>query len=180
VVGISVCAALAGARGFQAVADWAKDLSREMLRRFGSFRPDAPSEPTIRRVLQHLDAEALDAKIGQWLLQQCDLEGQALSIDGKSLRRAHDRGKPAPHLLSAILHQEGLVVAQREVGEKTNEIPELPKLLEPLSIEGQVVTVDAMHTQQDTARYIVEQKKADYLFIVKDNQPTLGRKSPPC
>jgi len=71
------------------------------------------------------------------------------------------------------LHQEGLVVAQRAVGEKTNEISEVPRLLAPLPLEGAVVTLDAMHTQAATARYLVEEKKADYLFTVKDNQPTL-------
>ena len=70
VVAIAVCAALSGARGFQAVADWAKDLSRETLQRLGSHRWTAPSEPTIRRVLRKLDADRLDAHIGQWLLQQ--------------------------------------------------------------------------------------------------------------
>jgi len=96
-----------------------------------------------------------------------------VSVDGKTLRRAHDANQKPPHLLSAILHQEGIVVAQREVGEKTNEIPELPRLLEPLPLAGTVVTVDALHTQEATARYLVEEKKADYLFTVKDNQPTL-------
>jgi Druantia protein DruA/DDE_Tnp_1-associated/Transposase DDE domain len=173
VVAIAVGAALSGARSFNAVAEWGKDLSRDTLRRLGSKRWTAPSEPTIRRVLQKLDAEALDVHIGQWLLQHCDLRGQAVSVDGKTLRRAHDSGQPAPHLLSALLHQEGVVVAQRAVGEKTNEIPELPRLLGPLPLAGAVVTADALHTQQDTARYVVEEKKADYLFTVKDNQPTL-------
>lgn len=173
VVAIAVCAALAGARGFNAVAEWAKDLSRDTLRRLGSRRWTPPSEPTIRRVLQKLDAERLDAEIGRWLLQQSGLKGQALSVDGKTLRGAHDAGQAAPHLLSAILHQEGLVVAQRAVGEKTNEIPEVPRLLAPLPLKGTVVTLDAMHTQQATARHLVEEKKADYLFTVKDNQLTL-------
>ena len=60
-----------------------------------------------------------------------------------------------------------------EVGEKTNEIPEIKRLLEPMNIAGRVVTADAMHTQRETARYIVEEKKAHYLFTVKDNQKTL-------
>ena len=94
-------------------------------------------------------------------------------MDGKALRRAHDSGEAATHLLSAILHQEGVVVAQREVGAKTNEIPELPRLLEPLPIAGAVVTADAIHTQRETARYLVESKKADYVFTVQENQPTL-------
>ena len=173
VVAIAVCAALAGARGFSAVAEWAKDLSHDTLRRLGSERWTPPSEPTIRRVLQKLDAERLDEAIGQWLLRQSGVKGQALSVDGKTLRGAHDARQSPPHLLSAILHQEGLVVAQRAVGEKTNEIPEVPRLLAPLPLEGAVVTLDALHTQQATARYIVEKKKADYLFIAKDNQPTL-------
>lgn len=65
------------------------------------------------------------------------------------------------------------MVAQMAVDEKTNEIPTLPQLLDPLPIAGAVVTADALHTQVETARYLVEDKKADYLFTVKDNQPTL-------
>ena len=173
VVAISVCAALSGARSFKAIAEWAKDLSRDTLRRLGSQRWRPPSEPTVRRVLQKLDADRLDVEIGRWLLPHCRVAGQGLSVDGKTLRGAHDAGQTAPHLLSAILHQEGVVVAQRAVGEKTNEIPELPHLLAPLPIEGAVVTADALHAQKETARYVVEVKKADYLFTVKDNQPTL-------
>ena len=173
VTAISVCAALAGARSFKAIAEWAKDLTRDTLRRLGSPRWRPPSEPTIRRVLQKLDADRLDVEIGRWLIPHCRVAGQGLSVDGKTLRGAHDAGQTAPHLLSAILHQEGLVLAQCAVGEKTNEIPELPHLLAPLSIEGAVVTADAMHAQEETARYVVEEKKADYLFTVKDNQPTL-------
>ena len=173
VVAISVCAALSGARGFRAIADWAKDLRRETLRRRGSRRWTPPSEPTIRRLLQKLDAERLDAEIGRWLLAQCELQGPSLSVDGKTLRGAHDAGQTAPYLLSAIWHQEGLGVAQRAVGEKTNEIPEVPRLLAPLPLQGAVVTLDALHTPATTARYLVEEKKADYLFTVKDNQPTL-------
>jgi len=124
-------------------------------------------------VLQKLDANRLDAEIGPWLLQHGQVAGAGLSVDGKTLRRAHDAGQAPPHLLSAVLHQEGIVVAQRGVGEKTNEIPELRRLLAPLSIEGAIVTADALHAQTETARYIVEEKKADYLFTVKDNQSTL-------
>lgn len=65
------------------------------------------------------------------------------------------------------------MLGQIAVEEKTNEIPKLAELLAPLPLEGAVVTADALHTQQETARYLVEDKKADYLFIVKDNQSTL-------
>lgn len=173
VTAIAILAALSGARSFQAIAEWAQGLSREALRKLGSKRWKPPSEPTIRRVMQRLNADDVDAKTGDWIAQQRPLAGQGIAIDGKTLRGAHDAGQRAPHLLSAILHVEGVVIAQLQVEEKTNEIPKLPELLAPLPIEGALITVDALHTQTESARYIVEEKKADYLFIVKDNQPTL-------
>lgn len=65
------------------------------------------------------------------------------------------------------------VIAQKEVSDKTNEIPELKNLLNPLPIKGALVTADAMHTQVDSATFIVREKEADFMFTVKDNQPTL-------
>jgi Domain of unknown function (DUF4338)/DDE_Tnp_1-associated/Transposase DDE domain len=173
VTAIAILAALSGARSFQAIADWASDLNRETLRKLGSKRWKPPSEPTIRRVMQGLNADAVDAKTGAWVARLCPLAGKDIALDGKTLRGAHDAGQRAPHLLSAILHEEKLVIAQLQVEEKTNEIPKLPELLAPLPIEGALITADAIHTQTESARYIVEEKKADYLFIVKDNQPTL-------
>jgi len=175
VVAIAVCAALSGARSFCAIAEWAQGLSREALRQLGSPRRNPPSEPTIRRVLQGLDADRVDAQIGCWLAAHHLFPGRAVAVDGKTVRRGHERGRPAPHLLSAILHQEAVVVGQVAVEDKTNEIPKIPELLDPLPLEGAVVTADALHTQQQTARYLVEEKKADYLFTVKDNQPTLHK-----
>jgi len=173
IVAIALCAALSGARSFCAIAEWAQALSREGLRTLGSKRKTPPSEPTIRRVLQRLDADRLDAHIGQWLAAQNPLAGRGLAVDGKTVRGGHDTHRCAPHLLSAILHQEGIVLGQVAVEEQTNEIPKLPELLDPLPLKGAVVTADALHTQQNTARYVVETKQADYLFIVKDNQATL-------
>lgn len=173
IVALATCACLAGARSFEAIAQWAAECSREALNRLGCRRPAPPSEPTFRRVLQRLDAGTLDRQIGHWLARQQPLAGQGLAIDGKTLRGAHDGEKPAPHLLSALLHQEGLVLAQQPVGEKTNEIPCLQPLLDDVNIAGAVVTADALHTQTETARYLVEEKQADYLFTVKGNQSTL-------
>jgi hypothetical protein len=173
ITAIAILAALSGARSFQAIGEWAQGLSREALRKLGSKRWKPPSEPTIRRVVQRLNADEVDAKTGAWVANQHPLSGQSVAIDGKTLRGAHDAGQRAPHLLSAILHEEGVVIAQLRVEEKTNAIPKLPELLAPLPLEGALITADAMHTQTESARYIVEQKKADYFFIVKENQPTL-------
>ena len=172
ILGLAVCAVLAGARSFTAIAEWAADADQATLDGLGVTGP-VPCESTFRRVLQRLNANALDAQIGQWVARQYPLAGQAIAVDGKSLRGAHDAGQAVPHLLSAILHQEAVVLGQLEVEEKTNEIPKLRQLLDPLPLQGAVVTADALHTQTETARYLVENKGADYLFIVKDNQPTL-------
>jgi hypothetical protein len=173
VLAIAVCATLAGARSFIAIAEWAAEQSREALLKLGSTRGKPPSERTVRRVLHGIDAEEVDRRTGAWVAQQVQLQGRAISIDGKTLRGSRDGEKPAVHLLSAIVHGSGTVVAQVAVGEKTNEIPRLQPLLAELDIKGGVVTADALHTQRDTARYLVEDKEAHYVFTVKDNQPTL-------
>ena len=175
IVAIAVCAVLSGARSFQAIADWAQTLGRDTLRQLGSKHRSPPSEPTIRRTLQKLDAAEVDTKVGQWLAGLCQEDGRAIAIDGKTLRGAHDFGEKPPHLLSAVLHQEGVVLGQIEVGKKENEIKTLPALLEAIPLQGAVVTLDAIHTQRQTASILVEEKKADYVFIVKDNQPTLRK-----
>jgi predicted transposase YbfD/YdcC len=72
-----------------------------------------------------------------------------------------------------VIHKEGVVFAQEEVHEKTNEIKHVKPLFEHINIEGSVVTADALHTQKEIANYLVEEKKADFLFTVKDNQATL-------
>lgn len=173
VVAIAVCAALSGARSFVAIGEWAAGLPPEILKRLGAKRPEPPSEPTIRRILQQIDAAALDQQIGAWLLRQTPLRGKAVAVDGKVLRNARRLGQRPVQLLSAILHQEGIVIAQQAIADKSNEIPALPEVLQPLDLAGAIVTADALHTQKNTARFLVEEKQADYLFIVKDNQPTL-------
>jgi predicted transposase YbfD/YdcC len=101
----------------------------------------------------------------------------ALSVDGKAARGARQADGRAVHLLSAMIHGTRFVVAQRDVAHKTNEIPEVRKLLEPLDLRGWAVTLDAMHCQKQTARFLVEDKQAAYVFTAaKDNQPGLAAK----
>ncbi len=179
VLSIAVCAVLCGCRGYRAIGDWSQSLTREELIRFGSSRDRAPSEPTIRRLLQRIDADEFDREIGQWLLEQKlvdgkgNLKGSGIAIDGKTMRGSHKGTQKAIHLLSAVIHKEGIVFAQDQVDEKTNEIKHVKPLFENVNIEGAIVTADALHTQKELANYLVEEKKADYLFTVKDNQPTL-------
>jgi hypothetical protein len=173
VLAIAACAVLSGARSLCAIAEWALPLSAEQLRRFGNQRHTAPSERTFRRVLGALDAAAFDRIVGQWAAEHCESVGRAFAIDGKTLCGSADGDAKAVHLLAALLHHEAVVTAQMAVPDKTNEIPCAKELLAPLDLAGAVVTADALHTQRETARYLVEDKGADYLFSVKENQPTL-------
>jgi hypothetical protein len=96
-----------------------------------------------------------------------------VAFDGKVLKGARYEDGSQVHLLSAIIQQEGITIAQKQIESKSNEIPSARPLLEPLDLKGKVVTGDALHTQTDLARFIVEKKQADYFFTVKDNQPTI-------
>lgn len=140
----------------------------------------------MRRVLQHIDGDALDEAIGSWLTARADDSapcGQdehspsrpvraAVAVDGKSVRGAVRADGRRVHLLSA-LRGDGVVLAQREVDAKSNEITAFRPLLDPLDLTGAVVTFDALLTQTDHARFLVEEKDAHYIAVLKGNHPTL-------
>jgi hypothetical protein len=177
ILAVAVCAVLSGARNFVAIGEWAQELSQKQLQRLGcryhedkrKFIP--PSEPTIRRMLQSIDADALDKKINSWIASQA--KGDAISVDGKTLKGARGPDGKRLHLMASLLHKQGVVLSQQEVDGKTNEIKAFRPTLDPVDLEGKVVTADAMHAQKDHASYLVEERKADYLFTVKANQKTL-------
>lgn len=177
ILAVGICACLSGMRSFAAISQWGKELSQKLLERLGcrwdwnKAEYTAPSEPTLRRTIQSVDADEVDRRVGGWLAEQTS--GNALAFDGKTLRGSgKGDGKPV-HLLSALLHEERIVVAQRAMSDKSNEITAMKPLLDPLDLNGKIVTADAMHTQVEHARYLKEDKNADYLFTVKANQPGL-------
>ncbi|MFJ2719794.1 ISAs1 family transposase [Streptomyces sp. NPDC087437] len=188
VLALAACAVLAGAKSLIAIAEWVADASPHLLVRLGGVcrEPDtgpiAPAEATVRRVLQRVDGDALDAAIGSWLADRdrsadrdrADTAAPALAVDGKTVRGAVRADGTQAHLLSAMSGR-GLVLAQHEVNAKTNEITVFQPLLAPLDLTGTVVTFDAMHTQTDHARFLVEDKSAHYIALVKGNHPTLHR-----
>ena len=171
VLALATMAALIGMRTYEAIAEWAKDVPKDLLRRLRCWCHQAPSEATFRRVLQSVDGGEVDMKVTAWLAQQDGRE--PVAMDGKTLRGSADGREKPCHLLSAITHGSGVVVAQEQVDEKTNEITAAQPLLEDVDLEGRTVTADAMHTQTGFARFLVEEKNADYVLIAKDNQPTL-------
>lgn len=176
---VAICAVLSGAKSYVAIGNWASLCAPEMLERLGcrrnpsTGRRQAPSEPTLRRCLQSINADIIDQALGQWLAQMSLCRKQAIAIDGKTLRGAKDGSGRQVHLLSAFLHRQGVVVAQKQVAAKSNEITAVPDLLEDIDIQGRVITADAMHTQKKTVS-LIKSKGAHFLGQVKDNQPTLS------
>jgi predicted transposase YbfD/YdcC len=184
VLAFAVAAVMAGADSVTAIGEWACDVPPEVLaalgaRRDGRGRLIPPSRSTFRRVLRKLDGEALAAAFGAWLRGQvlaglASAGGLMIALDGKTVRGARTRDGKAPHLLAAMITGARAVLAQKDIDVKTNEITQVKPLLDNIDIAGALVTADAMHVQKETARYLVEDKKADYLFTaVKDNQPGL-------
>lgn len=171
---LSVCAILSGANSFLAIWQYGELLSFDARKKLG-FRPfKMPTEPVIRYTLNAIDPMLFDEITSKWIQQNIGkLKGKALAVDGKTMRAARTPEGNAPHILSAIVHDDGFVLTQKEVPDKTNEIPELKNLLEPLPLKGVTVTLDALHTQTKTAKYITEEKHGDYVMTVKENQKNL-------
>ena len=96
-----------------------------------------------------------------------------IAVDGKVLRGSKVAGGKPVHLVSALLHHDLIVIGQQQVDRKSNEITAFKPLLESLDMVGKIVTADAMQTQVENARFVVEEKDADYIFPVKQNQGTL-------
>lgn len=170
---LSLCACISGVKSYDGIWDYAQSLCPDALRVLGFKRGKRPSESALRRFLQRLDPEEIDGKVGDWFLKNVDLSKAVIAIDGKTLRGSHNGVNKAIQLLGAVLHKEGIVIAQKKVMDKSNEIPMVKELLGPLEMEGAVVTLDALHTQKKTASYIVEKKKGDYVLVAKDNQKAL-------
>jgi predicted transposase YbfD/YdcC len=194
VLAVAVCAVLAGAKSFTAIGEWAADAAPSVLRALG-VRADpltgvvqAPDEATVRRLLTAIDADALDAAVGAWLVtlpsapavqppsdaSAVGVPRRAVGVDGKTLCGSGPAGAQV-HLLAAMDHVSRAVLAQVQVDGKSNEITAFRPLLHGIDLTGAVVTADAMHTQRDHADYLISVKNAAHICIVKRNQPGLYR-----
>jgi len=171
---VAITAVVCGARSFAAIGQWAGDADADLLAALGFGRGRGPSESAIRRAFGRLDAASLDTVLGAWMWTRTRVLDQrrVIAIDGKTIRGARARDSAAPHLVAAFDHGHGVVLGQLAVAAKSNEIPAVRTLLAGFDLAGVVVTVDAMHTQTDTAKHIVE-AGGDYVFTIKGNQPSL-------
>lgn len=177
---IATCAVLAGAQGYEAIADYAAYLTQPQRRalrcwkrRNGSY--DAPCATTFWDVFNKIDNDALDQIICTVLREYQGSLPTAIAVDGKTVRstRPDETHDNKLNLFAALSHEKAVVQNQVAIDDKSNEIPALPELLEPLDLDGVVVTADALNTQRESARHIVQDKGGNYLFTVKDNQKKL-------
>ena len=170
---VAASAVVAGARSYAAIGQWSANAPQHALARLGARAVGAlgvhvaPSAATIRRVI------ALACPGGLADLTGADPAGSdSVAVDGKAARGSRHGELPAAHLLAAMTG-DGRTVTQLRVPDKTNEITCFAALLEPYDLTGVTVTADALHTQRAHARFLVEEKKAHYLLVVKANQPGL-------
>lgn len=174
IVVIAICAIIAGADGWVAVETFGH-AKEKWLRTFLELPNGIPSHDTFGRVFGLLDPTEFEQAFSQWVAAAREtLKGQIIALDGKSLRRSYDQvlGKSAIHMVSAWATAQRLVLGQRKINAKSNEISALPELLKVLAIEGCIVTIDAMGCQTEIAETII-QHGADYVLAVKENQGKL-------
>lgn len=179
----AVCTTM-GACGYRAFENTCKKFTQRQLRALGC-KPDEqdgryypPSDSTFQRVLNRVDATAVASIVGSWLAGQEIGALAQLAVDGKVLRGSgrHD-GKPL-QLLSAVTHHLRLTLDQIALEEKSNEIPALKPLLKKIDLPpAGLVTADAMHCQQESARFLTQELGWDYLFGLKGNQSAILNKA---
>ena len=162
---LTFCAMLCGVQSFAGIDDWAKTLSEKEKKLFGFGKHGVPGGSILQKTFRLLDIKIIEKEFTLWFVSQEDLRQKWIALDGKTLRGSSHGDQKGIHLLSAFLHEAKLVVAQELVGSKTNEIPIAQKMiLELPDIEGAILTLDAIHTQEETARIIVREKKSGLRF----------------
>lgn len=164
---------LCRAEDFDEIEDLCNELP-DWLRQFLPFEHGIAPAQTLRRTLARLDPRRLEEAFAGWTASLANRIRGVVAIDGKTVRGSKQDalGKGALHLVAAWAHEAGLVLAQRAVDGKSNEITAIPELLDMLALKGAIVTIDAMGTQKDIAGKIVA-RKADYVLALKGNQGTL-------
>jgi len=171
---IAIAAVLSGAESWNDISEFGEE-KLTWLKTFLTLPGGIPSHDTFNRVFAALDPEQLEAGFVAWVSSLAKLTaGGVVAIDGKSLRGTREGGrKSLVHMVSAWSEANNLVLGQRKVDEKSNEIKAIPKLLDALELTGTVVTIDAMGCQREIAAQIVG-KQADYVLALKGNQGLLA------
>lgn len=171
---IAICGVICGADDWVAMAEFGR-AKEKWFQRFLDLPNGIPSHDTFRRVFMQLDPQTFQACFASWMQAISRLsQGEIVPIDGKCLRRSHDRtdGKAAIYMVSAWAATNRLVLGQLKTAEKSNEITAIPELLRGLALTGCIVTIDAIGCQTEIVQQLIDQQ-ADYVLALKGNQGTL-------
>jgi predicted transposase YbfD/YdcC len=170
---MAIAAVLSGARSGREIEDCG-NAKRPWFKGFLQLPGGIPSHDTFNRVISALDPAEMEKGLADWVVSIAKLTaGEVVAIYGKALCDTREAGKKTlVHMVSAWASANNLVLAQRKVDDKSNEITAIPKLLDALELSGTVITIDAMGCQRAIASRIID-KKADYILALKENQGTL-------
>ena len=174
VLSLAVCAMLCGARSLYAIAQWGRDHGAVSGQALGFPLGKTPCVATLHRVFKDLDVAAFEGVLREWVEDSGVDLGSVVSIDGKTLRGIHGEEIPGVHLVSAYAAGSGAVLTQAATTGKGQELAAAKAVLGQISLEGRIVVADALLTQREVCRQIVD-GGGDYLLPVKENQPTLQR-----
>jgi predicted transposase YbfD/YdcC len=175
IVAIAIAGVLCGADDLTSIEAFGK-AKIEWFQRFLELENGIPSHDTFGRVFALLAPKAFQACFRAWIESVRTLcEEEVVAIDGKALRRSHNRkaGLGPLHIVSAWATRNGLVLGQQATDAKSNEITAIPELLEVLLLKGCIVTIDAMGCQKKIAQQIIDQG-GDYVLALKGNQGKLA------
>lgn len=168
---IAICGVICGADSWVDIELFGK-TKIEWLKTFLKLPNGIPSHDTFGRVFAALNPQEFESSFVEWVQAINQLtQGQVIAVDGKQLRGSHDRGvgQNAIYMVSAWATENQLVLGQRKVDDKSNEITAIPKLLKLLEVKGCIVMVDAIGTQTKIAKKIIDQG-GEYILAVKENQ----------
>jgi hypothetical protein len=174
ILGLAVLAMLTGAKSYTAIAQFGRDKGEVLAIALGFRRGKTPTKSTLSVLFRALDIAAFEAALSRWVASRLPEEPELhICLDGKTARGSRDGDTPGHHLVSAYAPAAQAVLAQLRVDAKTNEHKAALRLLGILPTKGSIFSGDAMFCQRDVCTDIID-GGGDYVFTVKDNQPSLA------
>jgi len=174
ILGLAVLAMLTGCKSYQAIAQFGRDKGFALAQALGFRRGKTPTKATYSILFRRLDVVAFEAALARWIASRLsDQQMSVIALDGKTLRGSRDGIVPGQHLVAAYAVKAAAVLAQVRVDAKTNEHKAALQLLGVVPVRGRIVSGDAIFCQRDLCQKIID-AGGDYVFTVKDNQPSLA------
>jgi hypothetical protein len=174
VLSLAVVAMLSGAKSYEAIAQFGREKGFALAHALGFTRGKTPTKSTFSVLFRVLDVQAFERALSRWIASRLpEGPGKPVALDGKTARGSRDGDVPGQHLVAAYCGQAQAVLAQLRVDAKTNEHKAALQLLGVLPVGGNIITGDALFCQRDVCAAVVA-AGGDYLFTVKDNQPSLA------